>query len=207
MIILLFSYCSRKLLSLAPILQFMCDSEICFWLCNLAIPGTINSHSNESSRIWLDHSKSLPLSQFLCEWRLVSFLSLLLIFFSEHPDGEFHYTCFSNDWSCTLHFVLTCWLCYLTVSSCSLAVRSLVFTFRRDVQKLHPEVRQRTILTSGGCFCLYTPLIRNVYATFLQIVQHILLDMPSLAFFTTYALLVLFWAEIYYQVLVVSVSV
>jgi len=26
-----------------------------------------------------------------------------------------------------------------------------------------------------------------------------LLDMPSLAFFTTYALLVLFWAEIYYQ--------
>ena len=33
-----------------------------------------------------------------------------------------------------------------------------------------------------------------------QILQHILLDMPSLAFFTTYALLVLFWAEIYYQV-------
>ena len=33
----------------------------------------------------------------------------------------------------------------------------------------------------------------------MQIVQHILLDMPSLAFFTTYALLVLFWAEIYYQ--------
>ena len=27
-----------------------------------------------------------------------------------------------------------------------------------------------------------------------------LLDLPSLAFFTTYALLVLFWAEIYYQV-------
>ncbi|KAI4297644.1 hypothetical protein L6164_037526 [Bauhinia variegata] len=32
-----------------------------------------------------------------------------------------------------------------------------------------------------------------------EIVQHILLDMPSLAFFKTYALLVLFWAEIYYQ--------
>lgn len=33
-----------------------------------------------------------------------------------------------------------------------------------------------------------------------QIIQHILLDLPSLVFFTTYALLVLFWAEIYYQV-------
>ncbi|XP_049383490.1 tobamovirus multiplication protein 3 isoform X2 [Solanum stenotomum] len=54
-------------------------------------------------------------------------------------------------------------------------VRSLVFTFRRDVQKLQPEI-----------------------------VQHIMLDMPSLAFFTTYALLVLFWAEIYYQARAVS---
>ncbi|KAJ8441579.1 hypothetical protein Cgig2_003085 [Carnegiea gigantea] len=49
-------------------------------------------------------------------------------------------------------------------------VRCLVFVFRRDVRYLQPEI-----------------------------VQHILLDMPSLAFFTTYALLVLFWAEIYYQ--------
>ncbi|KAM2329800.1 protein TOM THREE HOMOLOG 1-like [Malus sylvestris] len=54
-------------------------------------------------------------------------------------------------------------------------VRSAVFVFRRQVQKLHPEI-----------------------------VQHILLDMPSLAFFTTYALLVLFWAEIYYQARTVS---
>ncbi|KAH7516679.1 protein TOM THREE HOMOLOG 1 [Ziziphus jujuba] len=54
-------------------------------------------------------------------------------------------------------------------------VRALVFGFRRDVQNWHP-----------------------------QIVQHILLDMPSLAFFTTYALLVLFWAEIYYQARAVS---
>ncbi|KAK8659389.1 hypothetical protein V6N13_029592 [Hibiscus sabdariffa] len=54
-------------------------------------------------------------------------------------------------------------------------VRGLVFVFRRDVQNLHPEI-----------------------------VQHILLDMPSLAFFTTYALLVLFWAEIYYQARAVS---
>ncbi|KAM0960986.1 hypothetical protein ACFX13_020739 [Malus domestica] len=54
-------------------------------------------------------------------------------------------------------------------------VRSAVFVFRRQVQKLHPEI-----------------------------VKHILLDMPSLAFFTTYALLVLFWAEIYYQARTVS---
>ncbi|MED6122859.1 Tobamovirus multiplication protein 3 [Stylosanthes scabra] len=54
-------------------------------------------------------------------------------------------------------------------------VRCLVFVFRRTVQKLQPVI-----------------------------VQHILLDMPSLAFFTTYALLVLFWAEIYYQARAVS---
>ncbi|XP_057961195.1 protein TOM THREE HOMOLOG 1 [Malania oleifera] len=54
-------------------------------------------------------------------------------------------------------------------------VRSLVFVFRRNVQTLQPEI-----------------------------IQHILLDMPSLAFFTTYALLVLFWAEIYYQARAVS---
>lgn len=54
-------------------------------------------------------------------------------------------------------------------------VRSLVFAFRRNIQKLHPEI-----------------------------MQHVLLDMPSLAFFTTYALLVLFWAEIYYQARAVS---
>ncbi|PKA66189.1 hypothetical protein AXF42_Ash006886 [Apostasia shenzhenica] len=49
-------------------------------------------------------------------------------------------------------------------------IRSVVFAFRRGVQQINPEI-----------------------------LQHILLDMPALAFFTTYALLVLFWAEIYYQ--------
>ncbi|THG20383.1 hypothetical protein TEA_013225 [Camellia sinensis var. sinensis] len=53
---------------------------------------------------------------------------------------------------------------------CFLFVRAIVFIFCRDVQKLQPEI-----------------------------LQHILLDMSSLAFFTTYAFLVLFWAEIYYQ--------
>uniref|UniRef100_A0A0D9XLX6 THH1/TOM1/TOM3 domain-containing protein n=1 Tax=Leersia perrieri TaxID=77586 RepID=A0A0D9XLX6_9ORYZ len=49
-------------------------------------------------------------------------------------------------------------------------VRSIVFVLRRNLQLIHPEI-----------------------------IQHVLLDMPGLAFFTTYALLVLFWAEIYYQ--------
>lgn len=49
-------------------------------------------------------------------------------------------------------------------------VRCLIFVFHQHVQQLKPEI-----------------------------VQHVLLDVPSLAFFTTYALLVLFWAEIYYQ--------
>ncbi|KAJ0974313.1 hypothetical protein J5N97_016278 [Dioscorea zingiberensis] len=53
-------------------------------------------------------------------------------------------------------------------------VRSVVFVFRRNMQ--HFEL----------------------------IFQHVLLDLPGLAFFTTYALLVLFWAEIYYQARAVS---
>ncbi|KAL8238230.1 hypothetical protein R6Q59_019311 [Mikania micrantha] len=54
-------------------------------------------------------------------------------------------------------------------------VRCLIFVFHYDVQQLKPEI-----------------------------VQHVLLDVPSLVFFTTYALLVLFWAEIYYQARAVS---
>uniref|UniRef100_A0A452YS08 THH1/TOM1/TOM3 domain-containing protein n=1 Tax=Aegilops tauschii subsp. strangulata TaxID=200361 RepID=A0A452YS08_AEGTS len=50
------------------------------------------------------------------------------------------------------------------------AVRAIVFVLRRNVQLIQPEI-----------------------------LQHVVLDMPGLAFFTTYALLVLFWAEIYYQ--------
>ncbi|RCV46831.1 hypothetical protein SEVIR_9G566700v4 [Setaria viridis] len=50
------------------------------------------------------------------------------------------------------------------------SVRSTVFVLRRNVQVVHPEI-----------------------------FQHVLIDLPGLAFFTTYALLVLFWAEIYYQ--------
>ncbi|KAL9267885.1 Tobamovirus multiplication protein 3-like protein [Drosera capensis] len=44
----------------------------------------------------------------------------------------------------------------------------------------------------------------GIVALVALIAQHVLLDMPSLIFFTTYALLVLFWAEIYYQARAVS---
>lgn len=33
-----------------------------------------------------------------------------------------------------------------------------------------------------------------------EALQYVLLDLPGLLFFTTYTLLVLFWAEIYHQV-------
>ncbi|KAL9668032.1 hypothetical protein QQ045_002404 [Rhodiola kirilowii] len=62
-----------------------------------------------------------------------------------------------------------------SVSLTQFPVRSVVFVFRRTIQYFHPEI-----------------------------IQHVLLDVPSLAFFSTYALLVLFWAEIYYQARVVS---
>jgi len=40
----------------------------------------------------------------------------------------------------------------------------------------------------------------NASCSFLfQIFQHVILDLPGLAFFTTYAVLALFWAEILYQ--------
>ncbi|OAY72242.1 Tobamovirus multiplication protein 3 [Ananas comosus] len=54
-------------------------------------------------------------------------------------------------------------------------VRSVVFAFRQNVQQIRPEI-----------------------------LQHVLLDLPGLAFFTTYALLVLFWAETYYQARAIS---
>lgn len=77
-------------------------------------------------------------------------------------------------------------------------VRCVVFVFRRDVQKLNPEVSTsiHVIDLSRNLMTIFP----NIFLHFVQIVQHIMLDMPSLAFFTTYALLVLFWAEIYYQV-------
>ncbi|KAL5207960.1 hypothetical protein ABZP36_032395 [Zizania latifolia] len=48
--------------------------------------------------------------------------------------------------------------------------RCSIFAFRRQVQQVNPEI-----------------------------FQHVIIDLPGLAFFTTYAMLALFWAEISYQ--------
>ncbi|KMZ56940.1 Tobamovirus multiplication protein 3 [Zostera marina] len=40
---------------------------------------------------------------------------------------------------------------------------------------------------------------RNVQDMTPDVLKHVVLELPGLAFFTTYSLLVLFWAEIYYQ--------
>jgi hypothetical protein len=45
-------------------------------------------------------------------------------------------------------------------------------------------------------------LYKNVFALNLKILIVVLLDFPGLLFFSTYTLLVLFWAEIYHQVIV-----
>jgi hypothetical protein len=43
------------------------------------------------------------------------------------------------------------------------------------------------------------PLRRRLDAVRPRVIEHVLLDLPGLLFFSTYALLVLFWAEIYNQ--------
>ncbi|KAG2660705.1 tobamovirus multiplication protein 3-like isoform X3 [Panicum virgatum] len=65
--------------------------------------------------------------------------------------------------------------CQNTVQSSSIWVdnpkaRCSIFAFRRLVQQVNPPI-----------------------------FQHVILDLPGLAFFTTYAVLALFWAEILYQ--------
>nr|GEY70648.1 tobamovirus multiplication protein 3-like [Tanacetum cinerariifolium] len=50
------------------------------------------------------------------------------------------------------------------------AARCVIYIYRHDIQHLTPKIT-----------------------------QHIVLDLPSLVYFSTYDLLVLFWSEIYYQ--------
>ncbi|KAG2409763.1 Protein TOM THREE-like protein [Vigna angularis] len=129
----------------------------------------------ESSNWWRDINES-PLWQD----RIFHLLAILygivaavaLVFLLRHP---FHVSLsqisLSSSISANTIESARIWLDHAEGLSLSqFLVRCFVFVFRRDVQKLQPEI-----------------------------VQHILLDVPSLAFFTTYALLVLFWAEIYYQ--------
>lgn len=54
-------------------------------------------------------------------------------------------------------------------------------------------------------FCLVIVMFHPIGQSYIlhsflfQIFQHVILDLPGLAFFTTYAMLALFWAEISYQ--------
>ncbi|VAI48101.1 unnamed protein product [Triticum turgidum subsp. durum] len=51
----------------------------------------------------------------------------------------------------------------------------------------------------NGARCSIFAFRRQVQLVNPQIFQHVILDLPGLAFFTTYAMLALFWAEISYQ--------
>ena len=64
-------------------------------------------------------------------------------------------------------------------------------------------------LLSDGCSVMsasYVQVVLQVSDVHPRAVQSVLLDLPGLLFFTTYTLLVLFWAEIYHQVGVPSAS-
>lgn len=102
------------------------------------------------------------------------------------------------------------WIC--------IAVRAAVFCLREDVQGLSPEVYLiynmkkmmrfvgKNIVFQDSLLFVDTVALDMCLMPFflggfwLQILQHVLLDLPGILFFTTYTLLVLFWAEIYHQV-------
>jgi hypothetical protein len=54
----------------------------------------------------------------------------------------------------------------------------------------------------------YVPILFNILLTVVnllaQVYKLVLLDLPGLLFFSAYTLLVLFWAEIYHQVLLLT---
>lgn len=96
---------------------------------NVFILGTTGKDTIESAGLWLDHTESLPFSQFLCQcrflpilhYRIIIFVFIILILC---------YDLLAISWQ-TLFFFFFCFL-----------VRCVVFAFRRDVQKLNPEVRK-----------------------------------------------------------------
>ena len=65
----------------------------------------------------MDHAEGFPLSQFRRQWRFVS-----------HYQISFYYYC---------HGLILCII--IEFNSC-FTVRSLIFVFRREIQKLKPEV-------------------------------------------------------------------
>ena len=83
------------------------------------------------------------------------------------------------------------------------AARALVFGFYYSVFSFKiPVILLADWKTVLSVLFLDEMLERWEFVTFiiLQILSVILLELPGLLFFSTYTLLVLFWAEIYYQV-------
>jgi hypothetical protein len=80
----------------------------------------------------LDHAEGLSLSQFFREWGFVSFKSssIFLFFF----------------------ILILFFMNFLLFNYCS-AVRCFVFVFRRDVQKLQPEVGTRNNQSDSMIYC------------------------------------------------------
>ncbi|KAH1068621.1 hypothetical protein GYH30_006274 [Glycine max] len=75
------------------------------------------------------------------------------------------------------------------------SLRRVLFQFQIRVQLAWIQLRVVFHLINilvNGVRCVVFIFYQNVQRLKLEIVQHILLDMSSLAFFTTYALLVLF---------------
>lgn len=59
-------------------------------------------------------------------------------------------------------------------------------------------------MTAARCMFLPADVVFQVSDVHPRAVQSVLLDLPGLLFFTTYTLLVLFWAEIFHQVNVLT---
>ncbi|KAK2986526.1 hypothetical protein RJ640_005568, partial [Escallonia rubra] len=94
-------------------------------------------------------------------------------------------------------------------------VRAVVFGFHKQVFLLHPKINLRhwNILRNFGALSKKPRKRKNMLEGIAMQDQHeidsgsflnqvsilVLLDLPGLLFFSTYTLLVLFWAEIYHQ--------
>ncbi|KAK3024842.1 hypothetical protein RJ639_045059 [Escallonia herrerae] len=84
------------------------------------------------------------------------------------------------------------------------AVRAVVFGFHKQVFLLHPKINLRhwNILRNFGALSKKPQKRKNMLEGIAmqdQVSILVLLDLPGLLFFSTYTLLVLFWAEIYHQ--------
>jgi Protein of unknown function (DUF1084) len=91
------------------------------------------------------------------------------------------------------------------------AVRAIVFGFHADVFLFETKVRISLSLFHTSAQTHPHPYMITlagmlITSSLYQVYTLVLLDLPGLLFFSTYTLLVLFWAEIYYQANAVSLN-